>query len=70
MVRYDRQVGGTHYLDLGIQPWEVIDANGLNFYEGCALKYLLRRKGNRVGELQKLIHCIEHEIERIKGARC
>lgn len=58
-----KQIGGDHYLILPIQPWTIIDANKLNFYEGCALKYLLRKKGNRVEELQKAIHYLEHEIE-------
>ena len=63
------QIGGDHYLILPIQPWTIIDANRLNFYEGCALKYLLRKKGNRVEELEKAIHYLEHEVEYLKGVR-
>ena len=65
----EKQIGGDHYLILPIQPWTIIDANRLNFYEGCALKYLLRKKGNRVEELEKAIHYLEHEVEYLKGVR-
>lgn len=63
----DRQVGGTHYKNLGpYQPWRIIDALDLNFYEGTILKYLIRKKGNRIEDLEKLIHTAEHYIEVLK----
>ena len=40
----DKQVGGSHYKDKKLQPWDIIDALELNFYEGNALKYLIRYK--------------------------
>ena len=57
------QVGGTHYKSMGIQPWEIIEANGLDFWEGNALKYLLRwrtDKGKPEEDLDKIIHYVEH----------
>ena len=57
-----KQIGGNHYKNLKIQPWEIIDANGLNFYEGNILKYLLRKK-DRINDLKKIIHFTEHLIE-------
>lgn len=43
-----------HYRGDGMQPFDVIDAFGLDFYEGNALKYLLRwRKKNGVEDLCK-----------------
>jgi len=57
-----KQVGGNHYLNK-IQPWDIIDSWELNFYEGNVLKYLLRRKDNRVQDLQKLIHYAERLLE-------
>jgi len=64
MKSIKKQHGGKHYLKMAIQPWEVIDANGLNFYEGNALKYLLRYKSkNGIEDLKKAIHYIEHLIE-------
>ena len=63
---YTKQVGGNHYKVLDIQPWEIIDANDLNFYEGNAIKYILRKKDDRIRDLQKAIHYLEHEIERLR----
>lgn len=61
----DKQVGGNHYKGGTMQPVDVIDAFGLNFYEGSALKYLLRwRKKNGVEDLQKCVHYLEMLIER------
>ena len=63
-----KQVSGTHYKKIPshIQPWAIIDMYGLNFYEGCALKYLLREKTNRIEDLQKLLHYIEKEISNLQ----
>jgi hypothetical protein len=61
----DKQVGGNHYRALAIQPWEIIDALSLDFYDGNALKYLLRwRDKGGVQDLKKAIHYIEHQIEK------
>lgn len=61
----DRMVGGNHYRELALQPWEIIDALDLDFYDGNALKYLLRwRKKGGVEDLKKAVHYIEHQIEK------
>ena len=57
-----KQIGGQHYKDHAIQPWDIIDIFKLNFYEGNALKYLLRRKDNRIEDLGKCIHYLEKQI--------
>jgi hypothetical protein len=59
----DHQVGGDHYRK-GVQPWEIIAAYGLNFWEGNALKYLLRRKNNRLEDLKKARHYLDYLIEQ------
>lgn len=56
------QVGGSHYKELRIEPWDIIEANGLDFWKGNALKYLLRNK-NGVEDLRKAIHYIQKAIE-------
>lgn len=62
----DSQVGGEHYRQTGVQPWDVVDAWGLDFYAGNALKYLYRagRKGARVEDLKKARHYIDKMIEK------
>lgn len=64
----DKQVGGNHYKDKKLQPWDIIDALDLNFYEGNALKYLIRYKDkNGVEDLKKSIHYIEKIIEDVSS---
>jgi hypothetical protein len=62
-----KQVGGTHYNSHTIQPFDIIDEYGLDFYGGCALKCLLRKKDgvSRREELEKCKHYIELMIERL-----
>lgn len=60
-----KQVGGSHYKGYKFQVWDIVDEYGLNYYEGNALKYLLRRKGDRVEDLQKAIHYLEKEISNL-----
>jgi hypothetical protein len=55
-----RQVDGTHYKIMGIQPWEIIERNRLDYFEGAALKYLLRwRHKDGIVDLDKIIHYVE-----------
>ena len=58
------QVGGTHY-QAAIQPWDIIDAWELDFFEGNALKYLLRYKykGKALEDLDKLAHYVQRMKE-------
>lgn len=63
-----KQIGGTHYADFPIQPWDIILVYGLNFWEGNALKYLLRRKGaERKQDLEKARHYIDELIRQEGG---
>jgi hypothetical protein len=58
-----------HYRGNGLQPFDVIDAFGLDFYEGNALKYLLRwRKKNGVEDLVKARTYIQVLIDRAQAA--
>lgn len=64
------QVGGSHYKGHGIEPWDIIAAWDLDFFEGNALKYLLRRGKpgtSRAEDLQKAIHYLEKCLERAQG---
>lgn len=63
-----RQVGGNHYTTLDIQPWEVIERNKLGFFEGNALKYILRfRAKGGVEDLEKARHYLDKLIEMEHG---
>ena len=57
------QVGGTHYKDMEIQPWEVMQAiltpeEFRGFLKGNAIKYAMRqgRKGDASEDAQKARH--------------
>ena len=61
----DRQVGGSHYKDMAIQPLEFISANKIPFAEGCVIKYVVRHKSKGKREdLEKAIHLLQFIIER------
>ena len=60
----DKQVGGSHYKDKGIQPIIYIHANELGFCEGNVVKYITRwRDKNGIADLEKAKHYIELLIE-------
>lgn len=66
----NKQVGGTHYTDLAIQPWEVITRNKMGFFDGNALKYIMRfRDKNGVEDLKKAIHYLEELIRQEESAQ-
>lgn len=61
-----RQVGGTHYFN-PIQPWDIIRAWDLNYWEGNIVKYVLRHKGKgKVEDLEKAKHYLEYLIDHYK----
>jgi len=63
----DRQVGGNHYKDFRIQPYEFISKNNLSFFQGNVVKYVCRYLSkNKIEDLQKIIHYCELEILKLK----
>jgi len=65
MSAYDKQVGGSHYKKMKIQPSEFVIENELLFPEGNVIKYICRHKyKNGKEDLEKAIHFIEMIIER------
>jgi len=59
---YSVQVGGDHYRAMAIQPMQFSMANGLDACTHTAIKYLVRKKGDkaqRAEDLRKAIHCIQ-----------
>lgn len=58
------QIGGTHYKDKAIQPWDYIIANNLGYLEGNIVKYISRWKDKGgVDDLRKVIHYAQKLIE-------
>ena len=58
------QVGGQHYKDKTIQPWDFIAANQLGYFEGNIVKYVSRwRDKGGVDDLRKARHYLDKLIE-------
>lgn len=64
-----RQEGGTHYVEMKVQPWDVFDTwskeQQIGFYRGNALKYIMRMgsKDAALQEAKKAKHYIEKLVE-------
>ena len=65
-----RQVGGSHYKNFHIQPYEFISKNNLSFFQGCVVKYVCRYL-NKAGiqDLEKIIHYCQLEIKTMKDKK-
>jgi len=65
---YNKQIGGTHYRKMKIQPSEFVIENKLLFPEGNVIKYICRHpyKGGKE-DLEKAKHFIDMIIERDYG---
>ena len=60
----NEQVGGDHYKDLAIQPFEFIELNNLGYGAGNVVKYICRYKTKGgVDDLKKARHYIDLLIE-------
>lgn len=58
------QVGGTHYKNMKIQPIEFIYSNGLDFFQGNIIKYVVRHnQKNGVQDLLKARHYLDMMLE-------
>ena len=65
MSVYKKQIGGSHYKDMKIQPSEFINKNKFLFAEGNAIKYICRHAAKgEVQDLEKAKHYIDMIIER------
>ena len=53
----------AHYERLAIDVYEVCHANNLGMLEGNVIKYIVRRKDNRLEDLKKAINTLERLIE-------
>lgn len=68
-----RQVAGTHYKAMGVEPWDVVDTwpleQRIGAYRHGALKYLMRMgsKDESAQEIAKGIHYMEKLLEVLKA---
>ena len=58
---FDKQVGGSHYRKLNVQPTEYNELNMLTFAEGNVVKYVSRHRigGGGREDIEKAIHYLE-----------
>jgi hypothetical protein len=62
-----KQIGGNHYKDFHIQPYEFISKNNLSFFQGNVIKYVCRYMNkNGIEDLDKIIHYCELEKKKMK----
>jgi hypothetical protein len=55
-----KQIGGSHYADMAIQPVKFITANDIGFLEGNIIKYVCRHHAkNGAQDIKKAIHYCE-----------
>lgn len=60
----EKQVDGSHYTDLKLQPIELIVKANLSFIQGNIIKYITRyERKNGLIDLKKCIHYAELAIE-------
>lgn len=60
----EAQIGGSHYVDLPIQPSEFIHKNGIGFLAGNVIKYVVRyKRKNGLEDLKKARHYIDLLME-------
>lgn len=64
MNPFDKQVGGTHYKDYAIQPYDFFYQNNIPHHKAAIIRRILRYDhptGHGLQDLQK----IQHEVEMI-----
>ena len=65
MSAYKKQIGGSHYKSMVLQPSEFINKNRLQFAEGSAIKYICRQSAKgKEEDIKKAIHYLEMILER------
>jgi hypothetical protein len=67
----DIQVGGTHYKDMAVQPWEVMESlltpeEFRGFLKGNIIKYAMRQGRKDSDDAGKLKH-YQHKLQEIIG---
>lgn len=62
------QVGGDHYKDHKIQPWDYIVDHKFDYWQGNILKYISRwREKGGLRDLRKCRHFLDHYIGLVES---
>jgi hypothetical protein len=65
----DNQVGGAHYKEMAVQPWEALEAwltpaEYRGYHKGVAISYLAREQSKGgMQDIQKAVHHLQRLIE-------
>lgn len=71
-IAKDRQVGGDHYINLGVQPWAAMESwmseeEFAGFLRGNVIKYVARcRSKGGLEDLEKARHYLDKLIEALQ----
>lgn len=66
------QVGGSHYKDMAVQPWEALEAwltpeEYRGYHKGTAVAYLAReRQKGGLEDIEKAIHHLQRLVEVVQ----
>jgi len=69
---FDHQVGGSHYKDMEVQPWQAMEAwltpeEYRGYHKGVAVAYLAReRDKGGTEDIKKAIHHLQRLVEMIQ----
>jgi len=69
----DGQVGGSHYKDMEVQPWQAMEAwltpeEYRGYHKGVAISYLAREQSKGgMQDIQKAVHHLQRLIEMQGG---
>ena len=62
---YKKQICGSHYRNMVVQPSELVNKNRLLFAEASAIKYICRHAAKgKEQDIHKAIHYLEMILER------
>lgn len=71
MKATDKQIGGSHYKCMAMQPIELIVAIRCSFIQGCIIKYISRyRAKNGAEDIKKCIHYAQLAIQLGDKRKC
>ena len=67
---FPQEKGPKHYKSYVIQPYEFISKNGLSFFQGVIIKYVVRYlMKDGIKDLDKIIHYCELEKKRLRDKK-